>query len=145
MPLLSLLRSFVAGAALLVFAGADDSPHTKDPLPTVKRRVEADEATLLDVREKAEWQAGHLEKAQFLPLSELGKRLRDPEYVAGLRERLPKDKPIYLHCKAGGRCVLAAQALKTELGAGYDLRPLKPGYAELVQAGFEPADVSEAK
>ena len=144
--LFSLARLTSAGLVALlavagpVFAGAaadEDTKHTKDTPATVKQKLAEDKAVLLDVREKREWDEGHLKQARLLPLSELGKKLREPAYLAELKKKLPADKPIYVHCKAGSRCVLAAEALRKELGAGYDLRPLKPGYEELVKAGFE--------
>ena len=45
----------------------------------------------------------------------------------------PKDKPIYLHCASGVRCLQAAEILKKQ---GYDARPLKDGYKDLVDKGF---------
>jgi rhodanese-related sulfurtransferase len=46
---------------------------------------------------------------------------------------LPRDKIIYCHCLVGGRCVQAAAILAP---LGYDVRPLGPGYDDLVKAGF---------
>lgn len=141
---LSIARLFAPGfVGLLAFAGAaevPESPHTKDTLATVKERVDGDKAVLLDVREKNEWEEGHIKQARLLPLTEIGKKLDEPDYLAKLKESLPTDKPIYLHCKAGGRCVIAAKDLQKALGKGYDLRPLKPGYEELLEAGFEKAE-----
>ena len=105
--------------------------HTSDPLDQVKAAVEAGKAVMLDVREQGEWDAGHLAKAQLIPLSALSKD------VATLAAGLPKDKPIYIHCKAGGRCLAAAELLKP---LGYDVRPLKAGFGELVKNGFTPAE-----
>jgi len=127
---------------LLALAPAkDDSPHTKDTLSAVQKRLDDKTAILVDVREQKEWDAGHLKQAQLLPLSALTKKPRDQKFaIAALKKSLPTDKPIYLHCKSGGRCVAVADALRRELGPGYDFRPLKPGYEELVKAGFESAD-----
>ena len=49
---------------------------------------------------------------------------------------LPKDKIIYCHCLMGGRCLEAAAILGP---LGYDVRPLKQGYPQLIQAGFPAA------
>ena len=126
---------------LLALAPAEDkSPHTKDALPVVQQRLVDNKAILIDVREQKEWDAGHLKQARLLPLSALTTKPRDEKFtIASLKKSLPTDKPIYLHCKAGGRCVAVADALQRELGPDYDFRPLKPGYDELVKAGFEPA------
>jgi rhodanese-related sulfurtransferase len=133
-------------AVLALAPATDDSPHTQDTLPLVQQRLKKKEAVLIDVREQKEWDAGHLEHARLLPLSALTKKPRDEKFtIAALKKSLPTDQPIYLHCKAGGRCVAVADALRRELGPGYDLRPLKPGYDELVDAGFEPAKIDEQK
>jgi phage shock protein E len=111
---------------------ADRIEHTKVPLETVKQEVQAKKAVLVDVREKREWDRGHIAGAVFLPLSDLQQGV-DPQKLARL---LPKDKIIYAHCARGGRCLSAADLLQKN---GYQIRPLKPGYNQLLQAGFEKA------
>ena len=102
--------------------------HTKDSLETVKKRLEEKKAILIDVREQGEWDAGHLNAAQLVPLTKLR---------AGVKEKtLPKDKIIYCHCRSGGRVLIATSILKP---LGYDIRPLKQGYQQLLKAGFEKA------
>lgn len=106
--------------------------HTKDTLETVKKRVGENEAVLVDVRELAEWKKGHLARAELIPLSTLTSK----EGLEAAVQKLPKGKPIYLHCKSGGRCVAASEFLEQH---GLDVRPLKPGFVDLVKAGFEKA------
>jgi phage shock protein E len=106
--------------------------HTQDSLPTVKKNVEDKKALLVDVREQSEWDAGHIDSAIFLPLSEL-KNGVDKEKLAG---KLPKEKIVYTHCVVGKRSVSAANILEK---LGYDVRPLKPGYKDLLDAGFKKA------
>ena len=122
-----LLLAAVVAASLAGTAAA--AGHTKDTLPAVRQAVEAGQAVLVDVREPDEWAAGHVAGARLLPLSALEKGV-DP---ARLAQTLPKDKIIYCHCLAGGRCLEAAAILAP---LGYDVRPLKPGYPQLIQAGF---------
>jgi rhodanese-related sulfurtransferase len=107
--------------------------QTKDTLPTVKKNVEDKKAVLVDVREQSEWDAGHIDGAIFMPLSEL-KNGVDKEKLAG---KLPQEKIVYTHCVVGKRCLAAANILEK---LGYDVRPLKPGYKELLDAGFRKAD-----
>ena len=114
-----------------------DAGHTTDTLEVVKERVRDGSAVLVDVREREEWDAGHLERATLVPLSEIAKGWRTDEYTADLAKQLPKDRPVYTHCKSGGRCVLAADPLR-ELG--YDVRPLKAGFEELAESGFDRAE-----
>src|SRR5450432_2722753 len=73
--------------------------HTKDSLDTVKQNLAAKTAILVDVREKREWNDGHLRDAALLPLSEI------PEKVSSkmLEELFPKGTVLYLHCAAGRR------------------------------------------
>ena len=72
--------------------------HTKDSLDIVKKAVTGNKAVLLDVREKTEWDRGHLRDAKFLALSELRRGVKADELV----RVLPKDKVIYCHCASGG-------------------------------------------
>lgn len=120
----------VSMAGLMPAASAAD--HTKDTTDMVKKAIADDKAILLDVREKSEWNDGHLKDAKLLPLSVLqaGANVEDVAKIA------PKDKIVYCHCGSGVRCLKAADTLKK---LGYDVRPLKPGYADLLKAGFAPA------
>ena len=106
--------------------------HTSDSVATVKRGLAERKAVLLDVREKDEWERGHLRDARLLPLSALEQGVRD----ADLTKIVPQDKVIYLHCAAGGRCLQAAEILEK---LGYEVRPLKPGFDALLAAGFPSA------
>ena len=106
--------------------------HTVDTLDSVKQQVVEKTAVLIDVREQDEWNAGHLADAAFIPLSSL----KGPGLAEAL-QKLPKDKPVYLHCKSGGRVLMCAEILQ---GKGYDIRPLRAGYENLLQAGFRKAE-----
>jgi rhodanese-related sulfurtransferase len=117
-------------AVLVAFAGtAAAADHTPDTPADVKKAVAEKKAVLVDVREDDEWTDGHLKAALPFPLS----KLKDAK-AADLPKEIAKDKPVYLHCASGKRCLKAAEKLK-ELG--YDARPLKQGFADLVKAGFE--------
>ena len=114
---------------LLSVNGAFAAEHTKDSLAVVKQKLANKEAVLVDVREQAEWDAGHLDAAILLPLSGLQKGTDSSQ-------KLMKGKIVYTHCKAGVRSVTAAEILSKQ---GYDVRPLKAGYQDLLDAGFVPA------
>jgi rhodanese-related sulfurtransferase len=101
----------------------------------VQQAVADNKAVIVDVREPEEWAEGHLSGARLVPLSALEKGVNPAE----LARVLPKDKIIYCHCLAGGRCLEAARLLQP---LGYDVRPLKAGYPSLVKAGF-PAVVGQ--
>jgi len=123
-----LMSSFLFLALLTLSAVPGQAQHTKDSLEVIQKRIKEKKAILIDVREQREWDAGHLKKAQLVPLSKL---------QAGVKEKmLPKDKIIYCHCRSGGRVLIATSILKP---LGYDIRPLKQGYRQLLGAGFEKA------
>lgn len=105
---------------------------TKDSLQVVKQNITAGKAVLIDVRELEEWNEGHLAAAALLPLSRIERGVTAEQ----LTKLAPGEKIIYLHCAFGSRCLDAAAHLKK---TGRDIRPLKQGYDELLQAGFRPA------
>ncbi len=107
--------------------------HTKDSLETVKERLKDKSAILVDVREQKEWDDGHLQDARLVPLS----KLKVDAEAEKLTKDLSKKKIVYCHCGAGVRACSAADILKKQ---GYDVRPLKPGYKDLVKAGFPKAE-----
>jgi phage shock protein E len=119
----------IAVGCLLSVRGAFAAEHTKDSLAVVKQKLADKTAVLIDVREQAEWDAGHLDAAILLPLSGLHKGTESSQ-------KLMKGKIVYTHCNAGIRSVTAGEILSKQ---GYDVRPLKAGYQELLDAGFAPA------
>lgn len=62
---------------------------------------------ILDVRERSEFDRGHIKGAVNIPLSELRKRTGE----------IPKDKPVYVHCRTGQRSYNAVLALQK---SGFD-------------------------
>ena len=111
--------------------------HTSSTPAEVAAYVAAGTASLVDVREADEWDDGHLAAASLVPLSDLKAKAADPAFAAELAEKLPKDKPVFTHCKSGGRCILAAEPLRR---LGYDVRPMKEGYADLIEGGYAPGE-----
>jgi phage shock protein E len=124
---------FVAIMVLSVGSTLTAAETTKDSLATVKKNVTEKKAVLVDVRDKSEWDQGHIEGSIFLPVTALKKGI-DAKRLAKI---LPKDKILYTFCVVGKRSLTAAQILEK---AGYKVRSLKPGYKELVKAGFKKAD-----
>jgi rhodanese-related sulfurtransferase len=122
-------RAVLLGLVLGAACGTAVAEHTTDSLDAVKQAVRDQKAVIIDVREPDEWQQGHLAGAGLLPLSALERGVSPQE----LAKILPNDKIIYCYCLAGGRCEEAAAMLKP---LGYDVRAIKPGYPQLVKAGF---------
>jgi rhodanese-related sulfurtransferase len=73
-------------------------------VPEVPAAGLPDGAFLLDVREDEEWVAGHAPDALHIPLGQLGAQV----------DQVPRDREVYVVCRAGSRSAYAAQAL----GAG---------------------------
>ena len=74
-------------------------------------------ALIIDVREQQEWDAGHIENARLVPLSQLAQ---------GFVPELPKNCEIIIHCQKGKRGLQAAQILKAR---GYsNVSNLQGGY-----------------
>jgi rhodanese-related sulfurtransferase len=63
-------------------------------------------AVVLDVRNPDEYQAGHVQGAVLIPLSELAAR----------QDEIPAADPLYVICAVGGRSLTATKAL---VDAGY--------------------------
>ena len=82
---------------------------------------------LLDVREDDEWQAGHIEGAQHIPLGELGTRLAE----------LPTDKTVVAVCRSGARSGAAVRGLRQ---LGRNAENLDGGVTAWARAGLPLVD-----
>lgn len=71
-------------------------------------------AVVIDVREPAEFQTGHLADAINLPRGVLEFQIETHPAVAPAGDQAPPDKarPIVLYCRTGGRAALAAVSLQ---------------------------------
>jgi rhodanese-related sulfurtransferase len=128
-----LVKLFMISSLIAFFYGQLHAAElSNDPLPTVQENVAIHKAVLVDVREPGEWTDGHIKGAISLPLSSLEKSVD----TKTLEQELPKDKIVYTHCVVGVRALKAAKILEK---FGYNVRPLKVGYENLVKAGFEKA------
>ena len=128
------MRNFTLGLGCVVVAGlwfvaSFAAEHTTDSLETVRRNVAAGKAILVDVREKDEWDEGHVKGATLLPYRALMKG-DAPEVLA---KQLPKGTILYLYCAAGKRCLRAADILSPQ---GHDVRALRDGFDDLIKQGF---------
>ena len=128
----ALVLASMFGMALFQQANAAEPTNTKDTLDTVKQNIKDGKAVLVDVREQKEWDEGHIAGALFMPKSKLDVE----KEAAELAKKLDKNKIVYTHCKAGRRALACGEILKKQ---GFDVRALKPGYEELLKAGFEKA------
>lgn len=72
-----------------------------------KKFTKTCKCTLLDVREKYEWQEDHIEGAKLIPLAELQSRVNE----------IPKENPVMCICRSGSRSMYATMMLSQ---AGFD-------------------------
>ena len=87
--------------AALVGLNILDGRFRQVPVSAVRGLVESG-AYIVDVREKGEYAASHLKNAVNIPLSELRARM----------DEIPKDRPVYLHCRSSQRSYNAIMALQ---------------------------------
>lgn len=88
--------------------------------------INRDDAVIIDVRDAAEYAAGHLLNAQHIPLGELEKRVGELEKL--------KDKPVILNCQSGSRSTSGCDILRK---AGFtQVHNLEGGIAAWEQAGM---------
>ena len=92
----------------------------------VQSRIQKNGVALLDVREKEEWDEGHLPGATFIPRGFLESRVEKaiPE----------KTQPVIVYCAGGTRSAYAAKTLQ-ELGYK-DVVSMAGGYGEWKNAGM---------
>ncbi len=92
-------------------------------IDAVAEAITSGSHTLVDVRERDEWQAGHIGEAIHIPLGELSRRLGE----------LDRTKPVYTICLSGSRSLLAAQMM---VKAGFpDVKSMQGGMAAWARAG----------
>ena len=75
---------------------------------TQVRALRQSGAFIVDVREEDEFADGHIKGAANIPLSRFRERMGE----------IPKDRPVYLHCRTGQRSYNAARVL-TQSGWEY--------------------------
>jgi rhodanese-related sulfurtransferase len=81
------------------------------------------DALVLDVRDPADFAAGHIPNARNIPLPELGGRLREIEKF--------KARPVVINCQSGARSTGACGVLrKNGFGEAYSLRGGIGGWVE---------------
>jgi rhodanese-related sulfurtransferase/predicted transcriptional regulator len=95
------------------------------------KRLRRRDVVLVDVRPTDEFEAGHIDGAQSIPLAELEQHL----------DELPSDREVIAYCR-GPFCVMAHEAVHRLRAAGLPARRLEEGWpewrlAELDEAGVE--------
>jgi hydroxyacylglutathione hydrolase len=120
------LRGYLAGG--MAVWQAEGLPIARVPVMSVEELYHARQRgaapQVWDVRQDAEWRAGHLPRARHVE----GGRLRGGE------PPLPKDEPLVVHCGHADRSTVAISLLQRR---GYDnLTLLYGGFSAWVAAGY---------
>lgn len=89
------------------------------------RRVRAGEVTVIDVRPREEYLAGHIPRALSVPLTDLKKRLGE----------LPKSRDIAAYCR-GPYCVMALDAVDFLRRKGFRAHRMEHGVPEWRARGW---------
>ncbi|HEU4643369.1 MAG TPA: MBL fold metallo-hydrolase [Gemmatimonadaceae bacterium] len=87
-------------------------------------RLQRGEAIVIDVRGRAEWEAGHVPGVPNIPLGYLGERLAE----------IPTGMPVIVHCQAGARSAIAASLLQAR--GVPDVVNMAGGFAAWEHAGL---------
>jgi hydroxyacylglutathione hydrolase len=82
-------------------AGGERRSFRSATFADLSREQEDAALTVLDVRRRDEWAAGHLDGALHIPLDELEQRV----------EEVPDGRPVWVHCATGFRASIAASLL----------------------------------
>ncbi|MEO3860978.1 metalloregulator ArsR/SmtB family transcription factor [Acrocarpospora sp. B8E8] len=103
--------------ARAAYLGPEDTEHlTRAEL---LGRIQAGDITLIDVRPREEYEAGHIPGAWSIPVEELLDRLAE----------LPEDGTVVAYCR-GAYCVFAHDAVRTLTAHGRDALRLQDGMLE---------------
>ena len=85
-------------------------------------RLVEDDVLVVDVRESREYRPGHVPGAKNMPLS----------LLPALLPEVPKDRPVYVICQAGGR---SAQATELMRAVGIDATSVTGGTGAWIESG----------
>jgi rhodanese-related sulfurtransferase len=91
----------------------------------LRRRLRDGDVVVLDVRPRAEFEAGHIAGARSVPIEELERRLLE----------LPPDGEVVAYCR-GPYCVFADEAVAALRAKGYQARRLAEGFPDWRSRGF---------
>lgn len=102
-------------------------------LAELHRLMRDDQVTVIDVRPREEFEAGHIPGAVSIPVPELSQRVRE----------LPRRKEVIAYCR-GPYCVYALEAVTLLRKEGFRARRAERGVPEWRRSGFPVALGAEA-
>jgi hydroxyacylglutathione hydrolase len=121
------VTTWYAPTVVADYHGAGRALHTVakiEPAALVPR-LRAGAVTVVDVRNRSEWDAGHLPGAVHIPIGYLAERCGE----------IPRDRPIVVQCQSGARSAIATSVLQ-RLGIT-GVEDLRGGFQAWAAAGGE--------
>lgn len=100
------IAGYFGSAAIDTWSAAGGELATVEEITPIElsEQLRRGDTIVIDVRGRAEWEAGHIPRVIHIPLGYLPEKL----------DEIPRDKPIVVHCQAGGRSAIAASILKAK-------------------------------
>lgn len=136
---------FLIMSAVLTVSGCTDNTDvayvsdTPVPAPgeivnidvaTAKALIDSDSIFLIDVRSLNEYNESHIPGSLLVPVQ----NLKEPEFLKAIEKDIPKDKPILVYCRSGGRSVVASKIL---IESGFSIYNMEGGIMGWEEAGYE--------
>ncbi len=100
-----LIAAWVLTLAMLLWTESRKSGKSVSPAEAT-RLINKEDATVIDIRPKKEWDTGHITGALHLPLADLDKRMGEI--------KSDKSKPVIVVCNVGQAAASATKKLKAE-------------------------------
>ncbi len=111
-------------SAVVAAGGPRVMSYTEVEPEDAARSIDRGEVFLLDVRNATEWSEGHIPQATHIMLGHLAQRAQE----------VPKDRPVLVQCRTGGRSAIAASILRAQ---GFEhVQNMLGGYEEWSKLGL---------
>lgn len=123
-PLIQSMRQVAENQMSEVSTILNEKLHPRAPLmpfnpKELKKALQNDQVTLLDVRPQDEYQAGHIEGAVNIPIEQLNQNI----------STLSKDKPVVVYCR-GPYCLWSYEAVEKLTKQDIPASRMPDGYPE---------------
>lgn len=98
------IAGYFAGSAVdgAAAGGRTLATVASEDIATLTAQIANGDVNVIDVRGRAEWEAGHIPDVKNIPLGYLQERLAE----------IPTGKPLIVHCQSGARSAIAASLLQ---------------------------------
>jgi rhodanese-related sulfurtransferase len=101
---------------------AQDTEIEIEPAAVAEGMAQTPVLQLIDVREAAEREAGHIAGSRHIELAK----------VASQADTVERERPVVFYCRVGSRSKMAAQAFRT---AGFDAYSMRGGLKRWAEEG----------